>query len=95
MPASPARASRSPCSTRACGRTSSQNYSGRILGSIDVTNGGTGPVKSDPYGHGTHVTSIAASGAQNLAGGYLGIAPKSNLVLVRAFDDKARAATSM
>ena len=41
---------------------------------------------SDPYGHGTHITSIAASGAQNLAGGYLGIAPKANLVVVRAFD---------
>ncbi len=64
----------------------SQNYGGRILASIDVTNGGKGSVKDDPYGHGTHVTSIAASGAQNLAGGYLGVAPKSNLVVVRAFD---------
>src|ERR1700722_14513076 len=57
----------------------SQNYGGRILASVDVTNGGSGPVTSDPYGHGTHVTSIAAGGAQNLAGGYLGIAPQSNL----------------
>src|SRR5262249_32041496 len=64
----------------------SQNYGGRILATVDVLNGGSGPVRDDPYGHGTHVTSIAASGAQNLAGGYLGVAPKANLVVVRAFD---------
>src|SRR5882757_2148880 len=64
----------------------SQNYGARLLASIDVVNGGTGRVTGDPYGHGTHVTSIAASGAQNLAGGYLGIAPSANLVVVRAFD---------
>jgi len=64
----------------------SQNYGGRLLASVDVLNGGSGPVRNDTYGHGTHVTSIAASGAQNLAGGYLGIAPKANLVVVRAFD---------
>ncbi len=63
-----------------------QFYGTRILATRDVTNGGTGAVKGDPYGHGTHITSIAASGAQNLAGQYLGIAPKANLVIVRAFD---------
>src|SRR5260221_12323735 len=30
-----------------------QNYSGRLLASIDVLNGGSGTVKGDPYGHGT------------------------------------------
>ncbi len=45
-----------------------QFYGTRILATRDVTNGGTGAVKGDPYGHGTHITSIAASGAQNLAG---------------------------
>src|SRR5262249_19015282 len=63
-----------------------QFYGTRVLATRDVTNGGTGTVKGDPYGHGTHITSIAASGAQNLAGQYLGIAPKANLVIVRAFD---------
>ena len=63
-----------------------QNYGGRVLATLDVTNGGTGPVSGDPYGHGTHVTSIAAGGAQNLGGGYLSIAPQANLIIVRAFN---------
>jgi serine protease AprX len=63
-----------------------QNYMGRLLASIDVTNGGSGPVQGDAYGHGTHVTSIAAGGAMNLSGNYLSIAPKSNVVVVRAFN---------
>ncbi|MGH8325540.1 MAG: S8 family serine peptidase, partial [Steroidobacteraceae bacterium] len=63
-----------------------QNYGSRILATRDVTNGGTGPVTGDPYGHGTHVASIAAGGAQNIAGQYLSIAPGANLVIVRALD---------
>ncbi|MDE2051587.1 MAG: alkaline serine protease, partial [Gammaproteobacteria bacterium] len=34
----------------------SQNYGSRILATVDVTNGGSGPVTGDPYGHGTHIT---------------------------------------
>ncbi|HEX9474848.1 MAG TPA: S8 family peptidase, partial [Steroidobacteraceae bacterium] len=64
----------------------SQNFGSRLLASIDVLNGGSGPVTGDPYGHGTHVTSIAAGGAMNAAGEYLGIAPQAKLVIVRAFD---------
>ncbi len=63
-----------------------QNYGSRVLASIDVTNNGSGPVTGDPYGHGTHITSIAAGGAQNAALQYLSIAPQANLVIVRAFD---------
>jgi serine protease AprX len=64
----------------------SQNYAGRVLATVDVTNGGSGPVTGDPYGHGTHITSIAAGGAINLSGTYLSIAPRANLVIVRAFN---------
>ena len=64
----------------------SQNYGTRVLATIDVTNGGSGPVTGDPYGHGTHITSIAAGGAVNLSGSYLSIAPQANLVIVRAFN---------
>jgi serine protease AprX len=64
----------------------SQNYGTRVLATIDVTNGGSAPVTGDPYGHGTHITSIAAGGAINVSGSYLSIAPQANLVIVRAFD---------
>ena len=67
-------------------RDTFQFYGNRILATVDVTYGGRGPVTGDPYGHGTHVTSIAASGAQALNGAYQGIAPQANLVVVRAFD---------
>ncbi len=68
-----------------------QNYGGRVLASIDVVNGGRGAVRDDPYGHGTHITAVAAGGALNLAGRYQGIAPQSNLVIVRAFDQRGAA----
>ena len=64
----------------------SQNYGGRILASIDVTNGGSRPVSGDAYGHGTHVASIAAGGSQNVSLAYNSIAPNAGLVIVKAFD---------
>jgi serine protease AprX len=63
-----------------------QNFSARILASVDIVSGGTQPVTSDPYGHGTHVASIAAGGAATALGTSFGIAPNANLVIVRAFD---------
>ncbi len=63
-----------------------QNLSSRILATRNVVNGGTGPVTGDAFGHGTHVTSIAAGGSRNQAAGYFGVAPLANLVIVQAFD---------
>jgi len=56
----------------------SDNVKPRVLGSIDFVTGGSKPVLTDPFGHGTHITSIAA--------GSFGIAPDAKLVIVRAFD---------
>jgi hypothetical protein len=67
-----------------------QNFGPRLLASVDVTSGAHGPVTSDPYGHGTHITSIAVGGAQNVSLNYLGIAPQANVVVVRAFDGIGR-----
>src|SRR6202142_3977087 len=65
----------------------SQNFGSRLLATRDVLGGNAAkPVTGDPYGHGTHITSIAAAGAMNVAGSYLGISTQANLVIVRAFD---------
>ncbi len=63
-----------------------QNWGCRVLATQDVLDGASGPVQGDVYGHGTHVSSIAAGGAQNLAGQYLSIAPQANIVEVQAFN---------
>jgi serine protease AprX len=63
-----------------------QGLGSRILATMNVTGGSSSTVVGDAYGHGTHVTSIASGGAQNVAGGYFGIAPQANLVIAQAFD---------
>src|ERR1700727_3365516 len=45
---------------------------------------------SDPYGHGTHVTSIIASSGVATTGRYQGVAPGVNLVSVRALDSNGQ-----
>jgi len=68
------------------------NWGSRVLASVDFVDGANGAAfTGDNNGHGTHVTSIAASGRMNIAGEYYGIAPKSNVVSVRAFHDDGSA----
>jgi len=45
---------------------------------------------NDPYGHGTHVSSIIASSGVATTGKYQGVAPGVNLVSVRALDSNGR-----
>src|SRR5258708_10071430 len=45
---------------------------------------------NDPYGHGTHVTSVIASSGVATTGRYQGVAPGVNLVSVRALDSNGR-----
>jgi len=45
---------------------------------------------NDPYGHGTHVTSVIASSGVATTGRYQGVAPGVNLVSVRALDSNGQ-----
>ncbi|MFO1467091.1 MAG: S8 family peptidase [Steroidobacteraceae bacterium] len=60
-------------------------WSRRILATVDfaASNGGTDV--TDLYGHGTQITSVAGSAAQDSSGRYYGVAPGANFVIVRAF----------
>ncbi|HZI19843.1 MAG TPA: S8 family serine peptidase [Pyrinomonadaceae bacterium] len=55
----------------------------RIKKSVDFTGEGR---TDDPYGHGTHVTAIAAGNGQVSNGAYRGIAPNANLVNLRVLN---------
>jgi serine protease AprX len=48
----------------------------------------------DPYGHGTHVASIAAGNGQVSNGSYRGIAPNANLVNLRVLDSQGKGTIS-
>jgi subtilisin family serine protease len=69
----------------------------RIVANVDFTgekNALGQPITGDPYGHGTHVASIAAGNAHISSGAYTGIAPRANLVNVRVLDSKGQGTTS-
>ncbi len=67
------------------------NSATRIVANKDFT----GEKRTDdPYGHGTHVASIAAGNARVSSGAYLGIAPNANLINLRVLDSKGTGTTS-
>ena len=62
------------------------HYGKRILAQMDfVGSANAVAFKGDDNGHGTHITSIAASADSNNSGQYYGVAPGANLVIARAF----------
>lgn len=64
----------------------------RIIGFKDFVNN-----KSDPYddnGHGTHVSGIIASSGYSSRGKYMGVAPKANLLSIKALDENGSGNTS-
>ncbi|HYX43130.1 MAG TPA: S8 family peptidase, partial [Pyrinomonadaceae bacterium] len=63
----------------------------RILASRDFT--GENRI-DDPYGHGTHVTSIAAGNGRIASGAYIGIAPNANLINLRVLNKQGTGLTS-
>src|SRR6185295_2384852 len=71
--------------------TAHHSFNGRVVASIDFTGEGR---TDDPYGHGTHVASMAAGNNHVSAGSYTGIAPEANLVNVRVLDSQGRGSAS-
>jgi len=63
----------------------------RIVVNKDFTGEGR---TDDPYGHGTHVASIAAGNDSISDATYLGIAPNANLINLRVLDSKGTGTTS-
>jgi serine protease AprX len=60
-----------------------KSFTGRIGGSKDYTGENR---TDDPYGHGTHVTSIAAGNGSILNGKYVGIAPGATIYNLRVLN---------
>ncbi|MDQ3817691.1 MAG: S8 family serine peptidase, partial [Acidobacteriota bacterium] len=68
-----------------------KDYKSRITYSADFT----GERRTDdPYGHGTHVASIAAGNGMVSYGSYLGIAPNANLINLRVLNSQGHGTTS-
>jgi serine protease AprX len=62
------------------------DLAGRIVASVDLTNGGSGAslvAPADPGGHGTHVAGLVAGDGTASGGAYTGTAPGANLIDVR------------
>lgn len=64
----------------------------RIIGFKDFINNKTTPY--DDNGHGTHVAGIIAGNGHSSNGKYTGVAPKSNLIGIKALDERGSGNTS-
>jgi subtilisin family serine protease len=63
----------------------------RVAYSQDFTGEGR---TDDPYGHGTHVASLAAGSGQPSGGAYTGIAPGASIINLRVLDSQGQGTTS-
>jgi subtilisin family serine protease len=71
--------------------TQESGSASRVTYSKDFTGEGR---TDDPYGHGTHVASIAAGNGQISNGAYRGIAPNANLINLRVLDSQGKGTIS-
>jgi serine protease AprX len=63
----------------------------RIAVNVDLTGEGR---TDDPYGHGTHVASLAAGNSRVAAGAYTGVASNAKIINVRVLDSQGRGSMS-
>jgi subtilisin family serine protease len=71
--------------------TQHKSFDTRIVASVDFTGENR---TDDPYGHGTHVASIAAGNSMIAWGAYTGIAPAAKIINVRVLDSQGRGSVS-
>lgn len=64
----------------------------RIIGFNDIVNRKTEPY--DDNGHGTHVAGIIAGNGYSSKGKYVGVAPKANILVVKALDENGGGSSS-
>jgi serine protease AprX len=78
------------------GIAATDDFSGRIIGSYDFTNGagGVSTAAQDAYGHGTHVAGLVGSSGAMSSGKYAGVASGVKLLSLRVLDANGGGRTS-
>jgi serine protease AprX len=78
------------------GIAATQDFSGRIVGTFDFTNGQNGLPRTpiDEFGHGTHIAGLAGSSGAISNGVYAGVAPGVRLLSLRVLDKAGKGKTS-
>ena len=78
------------------GIAATPDFSGRIVGTFDFSNGQSGLPRTpiDEYGHGTHVAGLAGSSGAISSGIYAGVAPGVRLLSLRVLDKAGKGKTS-
>jgi serine protease AprX len=64
----------------------------RVVAKVDFT--GENKPDQDPYGHGTHVATIAVGSGRVANGAYMGMAPLANIINLRVLDGKGEGRVS-
>ena len=67
-----------------------RNGKRRFVVGLDFTDFDLENPEHDPYGHGTHVASVATGNGRVAANAYLGIAPNASLINLRVLDDTGK-----
>lgn len=72
-----------------------KDFETRVRAFYDFTRGGVQSIADDAFGHGTHVSGLAAGdGTLSNSNEFMGIAPKARLVILRVLDQNGQGYTS-